>query len=282
MHSHPSQDHGLAGAASSASASIANSSQEGLKRKAVVTSVPEPSEPDVSEPVKTASNPVENPLFKGRKNGTTELKLRAKLNIVKWAESENMIKWNANTASYKKIASQRTVDTLDFGDVKKRKVDQIRDWGNDAVRHKWEEFSGSVDMQNMYSNQDPLTLFCRIPDAWFNVICAPSERPQKKGRPAIKDRYPRDMASLQEELVRLYNEHRNAAKGGATWSMQMDRLFQLWNNLLQAHNKEARQINNPEIKKEIKGERRRRNVCWGAGCQNHVGRGFRVAKWQFF
>ena len=88
-------------------------------------------------------------------------------------------------------------------------------------------------MQSKYSNPQPLSAFCRLPNAWFDVSRDPSARPAKRGRRAIKDKYPCEMASLQTELARLYNEYRNTPAGGtAQWSASTAWLYNTWINLV--------------------------------------------------
>ena len=156
--------------------------------------------------------------------GIPEKTFRMKLTIVHLAARDGMIEWNAPTSSYRMITSG-TVNTKWAGDLTFRSVKTICNWGNRAFREDWEGFSQSVDMQTLYGCQDPLTVVYRLPDVWSK------SRSTKKGRNAFDNRYPREMKSLQDELVRLHKEHRDSSKGDAPWSVDMEWLYNTWNSL---------------------------------------------------
>ena len=165
MYAHTSHGHGLAAAASGASPSSADPAstahpcktqgtldcifdhtaqkhspcidpQLGLQGAAVVTSVPEASEPDDSTRGKIVSTRTNNSMFRGRVAGTPELKLDRKLAIVNDAVQRELIAWHEPTSAYIRTATERFVDTQAFGDQKRRKLDKIRDWANEVVQCK--------------------------------------------------------------------------------------------------------------------------------------------------
>ena len=188
-----------------------------LKRKAHSDSVATP----------PAKKIPDNVMHRGRRKDTSELTLDRKLMIVRWAEEQGLIRRQDNTEKYRKVFAKRTVDTEWLGDIKNRKVEKIREWANKSLEDDWVGFSNNEAMRTMFGHRNPLALFSRIPNEW-----ALARGLKPRGRPAIADKFPQQIAALKDDLVQKHAHARDTKTGHGAITVDQETLYETWHSLV--------------------------------------------------